>query len=182
MIWRGRSRRILTLISVLTAVTMPAAMCMSPVQAAPDSSWNCGSGMTAVIYNTYGEVASNISNGPDVFDAYLIAIPDGDSLCWAGSTEGTGWFDIVDTSISVDNGNAKLTWNSHQPDGPLYFTGQAYPASQAWSWNDTSNGYFELTNYYSGTCLAGEAVGDNLYMYTCLANGADSLDWNLGGT
>jgi hypothetical protein len=130
--------------------------------AAPAASWQCGSD-TALIQNGYGDIVSNGAAASMVSDG------NGDFFCYNSNSEGDGYVNMVDTDFY----SAYLTWNS-RTDG-VYATTVSYPASQGWYWQEVPSGSYEIVNYYSQTCLAG-TTGD-LYMYTCLKNGAKSLDW-----
>jgi hypothetical protein len=147
------------------AAALSAGLLAAPAaaQAAP-ASYACGSG-TVFLADVYGEVAGNGAV------ASLVADGHGDSFCVTNNSEGGNWQNLVDTSFY----SGYLTWNSRT--GGLYITTVSYPASQAWGWHQVPSGSYELVNDYADACLAGETVGDDLYMYTCLKNGANSLDW-----
>lgn len=154
---------------ITAAAVLAAAALLAPVaaQAAvpPPVGWGCGSGDSARLQDGYGQITGNGAA------ATLTADGSGDYFCTQAASEGGNWTNLLDTDFY----SGYLTWV--KSTNGLNVTTVSYPASQAWEWLQLPNGNLELKNDYSGTCLAGETTGDDLYMYTCLTNGAKSLDW-----
>jgi hypothetical protein len=159
--------------AIMAAATLALGLGLgvAPAQAAPLTvSWNCGSGHTAYISDTYGRLeATSTGNGTSMQVYYSGTGPSGDYMCWA--TASTGYY-IVDTSS--DPANMRVTVNKNT--GAIYETTTNYDASQEWEGVLTSNGQTELENPYTGLCLAGQSSGV-VNTATCLPNGANSEDW-----